>query len=110
LVQQDFDGTLTNAAQLEYLFEQPSRVMLYQNYPNPFNPTTTIRYDVPQKQKVQIRVYDIMGRVVQTLMNQDQLPGRYTQVFNANGLASGMYFIRLQSNGVDKAIKMTLLK
>lgn len=65
---------------------------------------------MPQKQKVQIRIYDIMGRSVQTLVNEEQLPGRYTQVYQANGLASGMYFLRLQSAGVDKTVKMTLVK
>jgi len=110
LVQQDFDGTITIASTTEFLYEQPSIVQLHQNYPNPFNPTTTISYDIPLKQKVQLRIYDIMGRVVQTLVNEEQVPGRYSINYNAIGLSSGVYFLRLQSQGVDKAMKMTLLK
>jgi len=110
LVQQDFNGTLTIASTVEFLYEQPSIVQLHQNYPNPFNPTTTINYDIPLKQKVQLRIYDIMGRVVKTLVNEEQVPGRYSIQYHAKGLASGVYFIRLQSQGVDKAMKMTLLK
>jgi len=59
---------------------------------------------------VQLRIYDIMGRVVQTLVNEEQVPGRYSINYNAIGLSSGVYFLRLQSQGVDKAMKMTLLK
>ncbi|TNE71316.1 T9SS type A sorting domain-containing protein [bacterium] len=110
LIQTDFDGTKTQVGEIEFLFEKPSRLSLSPNYPNPFNPSTTIQYEIPNKQLVRIQVFDILGRVVQTLVNQNQLAGRYSVTFNAPHLASGIYFIRLQSGGLSKSIKVTLIK
>ena len=65
---------------------------LSQNYPNPFNPTTTIEYTIPQSRFVSIKVYDILGKEVKTLIHQQELPGTYKVQFNGSELASGIYF------------------
>ncbi|MCB0730758.1 MAG: T9SS type A sorting domain-containing protein [Ignavibacteriae bacterium] len=89
---------------------------LSQNYPNPFNPTTTIKYSVPNvassysSSKVELKVYDILGREIKTLVNQKQKPGSYEVSFNANELSSGVYFYKLQSGDFVQTKKMMLLK
>ncbi len=69
---------------------------LFQNYPNPFNPTTSIRYQVASIKRVTLKVYDILGREIVTLLNEIKHPGNYEVKFDANDLTSGVYFYRLQ--------------
>ncbi len=88
----------------------PENYNLSQNYPNPFNPTTLINYSIPSAQKVVLKVYDILGNEVATLVNQNQIAGNYSVDFNAAGLASGVYFYRLQSGSFIQMKKMILLK
>ena len=88
----------------------PETFALDQNYPNPFNPTTIIRYQVPLASHVRLLVYDLLGREVRTLVNDNLLAGRYAVEFSAAGLASGMYIYRLESGGVRITKKMLLTK
>ncbi|MBI4417139.1 MAG: T9SS type A sorting domain-containing protein [Ignavibacteriales bacterium] len=82
---------------------------LGQNYPNPFNPTTTIEFTVPEDGHVLLRVYDISGREVATLVDEERKAGVYQQVvFDAASLASGLYFARLQAAGKQLDRKMIL--
>jgi len=83
---------------------------LEQNYPNPFNPTTTIKYSVPERSNVLIRVYDILGEEVARLVNTTQDEGSYEVNFDASNLASGMYIYRLDAGAVSLTKKMMLLK
>ena len=83
---------------------------LYNNYPNPFNPTTNIKYDLPKETFVAIKVYDILGREVVTLVNEKQPSGRYNIKFDASNLASGMYVYRIDAGSFVKSHKMMLLK
>ncbi len=83
---------------------------LSQNYPNPFNPSTTIEYSVQNAGKVELKVYDILGREVQTLVNDVQNPGSYSVLFNASNLSSGVYFYKLVSGGYTDIKKMILVK
>ena len=83
---------------------------LYSNYPNPFNPSTRIRYDVRGESKVQVRVFDILGREVATLVNQSQPAGSYEVEFNASSFSSGVYFVRMDAGGYVKTLRMMLLK
>ncbi|MCB9258619.1 MAG: T9SS type A sorting domain-containing protein [Ignavibacteriales bacterium] len=89
---------------------------LSQNYPNPFNPTTTIKYSVPNvassysSSKVELKVYDILGREIKTLVNQKQKPGNYEVTFNADELSSGVYFYKLQAGDIIQTKKMILIK
>ncbi len=75
----------------------PRTFALDQNYPNPFNPSTTIGYDVPYRSRVEITVFNALGQQVKQLVNDDFGAGHYTVQFNANGLASGVYFYRLRA-------------
>ncbi len=88
----------------------PTDYSLYQNYPNPFNPTTKIQYDIPTDTKVELKIYDILGREVKTLVNEFQPAGRYSIDFNANYLASGVYVYQLSAKGFIKSRKMVIIK
>jgi hypothetical protein len=87
-----------------------SDFQLEQNYPNPFNPSTTIKYSVPEKSDVTIRVFDILGAEVATLVNVTQEAGSYEINFDASKLSSGMYIYRLNTGDVSLSKKMMLLK
>jgi hypothetical protein len=89
----------------------PRVFSLSQNYPNPFNPTTTIEFIIPEDGRVVLKVYDIVGREVATLLDEDRKAGEYQQVvFDASRFASGVYLYRLQSGGFIAAKKLVLLK
>jgi hypothetical protein len=88
----------------------PENFMLEQNYPNPFNPSTRIKYSVAGSGKVTLKIYDIMGKEVSRLVNEEKMPGNYEVLFNAAGLSSGIYFYRLQSGNRNITKKMLLLK
>ena len=83
---------------------------LLQNYPNPFNPTTKIQYSISKSSFVTIKVYDILGKVVATLVNEEKRPGNYSVVFHAASLSSGIYFYRLQAGGFTETKKLIFLK
>ncbi len=84
--------------------------MLYQNYPNPFNPSTRIKYDIPQNGNVTLKIYDINGREVRTLVNGFRPQGTYEAEFNSAGLSSGIYYYRLSSGNYTRVMKMSLIK
>ncbi len=79
----------------------PSKITLGQNYPNPFNPLTTIGYDIPQDARVMLKVYDITGREVKSLVNEQQSAGYHTVRFDASSLSSGLYFYKIIVNGAN---------
>jgi hypothetical protein len=81
-----------------------------QNYPNPFNPSTTIRYQIPKPGLVTLKVYDILGREVATLVNENKGEGSYEFAFNASKFASGVYIYQLRVNDYVASKKMILLK
>ena len=88
----------------------PKNFTLYQNYPNPFNPSTKIRYSIPQFSKVIIKVYDILGNEIKTLVNKEKPVGTYEITWNAANLPSGIYFYQLKSGNFIETKKMILLK
>ncbi len=89
----------------------PEGYKLEQNYPNPFNPTTKIRFEIPQSEKVTLKVYDILGREVETLINGEEMfTGTYDVDFNGAGLASGVYVYRLTAGKTTQTKKMILLR
>jgi len=83
----------------------PQNYVVEQNYPNPFNPSTTISYSIPNPAFVTLKIYDVLGRVIQTLINKFQEPNTYRMNFDASNLSSGIYFYRLQVGNVFVALK-----
>lgn len=90
--------------------DAPDKLELNTIYPNPFNPTTTITYSVNKQADVKIRVFNVLGQRVQTLVNRQQLPGKYSVRFDGTGLSNGIYFIRFISEGVYQTRKVLLVK
>jgi hypothetical protein len=88
----------------------PDQFALDQNYPNPFNPATTIRYGIPNAAKVTLKIYNVLGQEVATLVNADQTAGTYNVRFDAGSLASGMYLYRITAGQFVQVKKMLLLK
>jgi len=109
----DFKGFVTDVKTEKPL---PLKFELSQNYPNPFNPSTIIKYSIPNFagnenfSSVQLKIYDVLGREVATLVNRKQQPGNYEVSFNAVGLASGIYFYRLTTGNKISVKKMMLIK
>ena len=88
----------------------PTVFKLEQNYPNPFNPSTKIKFAVPEKSNVLIKVYDILGSEVATLVNEEMDAGWYENNFNAAGLSSGVYLFRMEAGSYVSTKKMILLR
>ncbi|MCW9094394.1 MAG: S8 family serine peptidase, partial [Ignavibacteriaceae bacterium] len=88
----------------------PIEYSLKQNYPNPFNPITTIKYSVPQTSKVVIKVFDILGNEIETLVNEEKLLGTYELNWNAANLPSGVYFYQIKAGSFVETKKMVLMK
>lgn len=89
---------------------EPNNFYIFQNYPNPFNPSTTIRYEVPDRNFVTIKVYDILGNEIATLVNEEKPSGFYEIEFDAYNLSSGIYFYQLKAGGFTATKKLILLK
>ena len=83
---------------------------MYQNYPNPFNPTTTIKFAVPKESNVNLNIYNVLGELVSTLVNEQMKPGYYEYGLDATNLASGVYLYKLQAGSFVETKKMILLK
>jgi hypothetical protein len=88
----------------------PEEFALHQNYPNPFNPTTTIKYQIPELSFVTLKIYDVLGSEIITLVNEEKSIGNYEVDWNASGLPSGIYFYKLQAGNFVETMKMLLLK
>ncbi|MDQ7818184.1 MAG: T9SS type A sorting domain-containing protein [Melioribacteraceae bacterium] len=88
----------------------PLNFILYQNYPNPFNPATTIKFSLPENAFTKLIVFDILGREVKILVNQNLEAGYHEVEFNAINLPSGIYFYRMQANDFITSRKMLLIK
>jgi hypothetical protein len=88
----------------------PSEYKLYQNYPNPFNPTTNIRYQITNNRFVLLKVYDILGKEIATLVNEKQSPGVYEVIFDGSNLSSGIYFYTLTAGDFRATKRFVLIK
>jgi hypothetical protein len=84
--------------------------MLEQNYPNPFNPNTLIKYSIPEEGSVKLKVYNLLGEEIITLVNSLQKAGRYDVVFDATKFASGVYYYRMETQKYTSIKKMILIK
>ncbi len=88
----------------------PERFILYQNYPNPFNPSTTIKFSIPQASFVTLKIYDILGREVTSLVNEEKPAGNYNVEFRGSNISSGVYFYRLQAGSFTETKKFILMR
>lgn len=102
------DSILISDIEDEYAI--PNSYSLYQNYPNPFNPNTIIRFQIPFRQRVELKVYDMLGSEVANLLNEEKPAGVYEVTFNALNLASGVYFYRIKTDNFIASKKLILLK
>jgi hypothetical protein len=103
-----WNASIPTSVQVNY--EVPGEFALLQNYPNPFNPSTAISYQLPAASEVTLRVYDMLGREVATLVNAQQAPGTYSVSFDGAGLSSGVYLYRLTAGQFITSHKMVLTK
>jgi hypothetical protein len=110
LKQLDNDGTYKYSNEIEVDLGIPAEFSLQQNYPNPFNPETVINYQLPINGKVTLKVFDMLGREVVTLVDEVKEAGTYNVSFNGKAFTSGAYVYRLQSGNYVKTIKMVLMK
>jgi len=88
----------------------PSSYMLHQNYPNPFNPSTRIAFDLPDNSRVSLKIFDVLGREVATLLDEQMEAGRHLVSWNADGMPSGVYFVRLDAGPFSGTRKLLLMK
>jgi hypothetical protein len=110
LKQIDFDGSFEYSNSIEVEISTPIIFTLDQNYPNPFNPSATISYQLPKTGNVNLKVFDVLGKEVATLVNMEQTSGSYKVEFNGSGLASGIYYYQLRASDFIETKKMILLK
>jgi hypothetical protein len=110
LKQFDFDGKYTFSNEVTIDVPVAGDFVLQQNYPNPFNPSTKINYSVPFASQVMIALYDILGNQIKILTNEYKTAGNYSYTLNADGLSSGIYFVKLNAGTSNKIIKITLAK
>ncbi|MCX6162138.1 MAG: T9SS type A sorting domain-containing protein [Ignavibacteriae bacterium] len=88
----------------------PTSYSLSQNYPNPFNPTTNVQFSIIKVQFVSLKVFDMLGKEVATLVNETLKPGTYEAAFDGSQLPSGVYFARLEAGSYNNIIKMLMFK
>ena len=88
----------------------PASFILFQNYPNPFNPLTRINYEIPAASNVSLKIYDLLGNEIATVINKFQTAGKYNYVFDGKALSSGVYFYRLAAGKYSFTRKMLLIK
>ncbi|OGU81155.1 MAG: hypothetical protein A2W11_04650 [Ignavibacteria bacterium RBG_16_35_7] len=111
LKQVDYDGSYEYSAVVEVEVNGlPYQFSLEQNYPNPFNPTTTFEFQIANSGFVNLKIFDILGNEVETLVNEEKEPGSYKIKYDANHLASGVYYYKLAANGFTDTKKFILLK
>ncbi len=102
------DGSVTKVS--NHVSDLATQFSLSQNYPNPFNPSTRIQFSIAQAGFVTLKVYDLLGREVATLVHQNLTPSSYSVTWNASNVASGAYFYRLQSGSYVETRKLMLMK
>ncbi len=101
---------LTGVGGFERVYEKPQTFVLFQNYPNPFNPNTAICYELPKRSYVTVVIYDVEGRLVETLVDEEEAAGRYSVTWHAANQPSGVYFYRIRGGQFPATKKLLLLK
>jgi len=104
------DGTRERYAELSGTVEGPREFILHQNYPNPFNPETRIEYDLPDAVQVSVKLYDPLGQLVRTLVDEQKDAGYHHTVLNARDLPSGVYYYRIVAGDFVTVKKLVLIR
>jgi photosystem II stability/assembly factor-like uncharacterized protein len=110
LKQIDYDGTYAYTNVIEVNTSTPASYSLMQNYPNPFNPSTAITFDIPSKEHVTLKIYDVLGNLIKEVIDGEKEAGRHTIYFNASNVSSGVYFYELKAGNYSATRKMLLMK
>ena len=110
LKQIDFNGSVDYSDEISVEIIKPLEYVLEQNYPNPFNPSTKIRFQISNIGFVSLKVFDVLGKEIATLVNEVISPGSYEYEFDATNLTSGMYFYKMRAGSFIETKKMILLK
>jgi hypothetical protein len=103
-------GVSSSITDVEDEESMPDDYVLSQNYPNPFNPATTIKYQLPEASHVSLKIFNVMGELVQVLIDEEKPAGYHRAYFNAAGLSSGVYFYRICAGSYKDVKKMILTK
>jgi len=110
LKQIDFNGMYEYSNEIEVLVNAPNNFSLNQNYPNPFNPSTSIEFQLPKESFVTLKIYNILGVEIATLLNEQKPAGVHKINFDASGLTSGLYIYKISTGSFEQTRKMMLLK
>jgi photosystem II stability/assembly factor-like uncharacterized protein len=111
LKQVDFDGNFAYSNEIKVNMNTvPDKFTLHQSYPNPFNPVTRIKFEIPSKQMVELKVYDLLGREAAVLTKEELSPGIYERDWDASGYSSGIYYYRITAGTFNETRKMILVK
>ncbi len=110
LKQLDVDGASKYSSVIKITSTLAKEFVLEQNYPNPFNPTTVISYSIPTASHVSVKVFDVLGNQIATLVNKNQVANSYKVNFNATELSNGVYFYKIKAGSFSSVKKMILLK
>ena len=110
LKQIDFDGSFEYSEIVNVDVSSPAKYSLEQNYPNPFNPATVIEYSIPEMNHVTIKIFNVLGKEVATLVNEEKSAGTYKVDFNASNLSSGVYYYTISTGSFSSTKKMMLMK
>ena len=110
LKQIDHNGSFKYLSVIKVDIGAPKQFSLEQNYPNPFNPSTSIKFNLPERGVVNLAVFDVLGREVEVLINETKEAGAYEITFDAKNLTSGIYFYQLKTNLFSKTNKMILAR
>src|SRR5690606_2940877 len=110
LKQINLDGTFKYSDEITVNITPPLTFSLSQNYQNPFNPVTRINFSLPEKSKVQLKIYDMLGKHVSDVIDDEKSAGVYNIDFHADDLSSGIYFYILQAGDFNEVRKMILMK
>ncbi|MBD3374383.1 T9SS type A sorting domain-containing protein [candidate division KSB1 bacterium] len=105
-----YKAETTTAVEKGNIAAVPKHFNLEQNYPNPFNPSTTISFQLPEKENVQLSIYNMAGQLVETLVNEERQPGVHTVQWDANGHSSAVYFCMIKAGSFSKTVKMLLIR
>jgi hypothetical protein len=106
----DADGWILKSAIRVSAIPAPSTFLLYQNFPNPFNNSTVLRYELPHRARVNLSVFDMLGRNMATLVSETQISGIYSIRWDASGVPSGLYFYRFTANDLAETRKMVVIR